>query len=496
MSTAAVASIPIYSDGHDVAQDNLYKEEIKDSEKRLGSALGIPDEPLGIQLTNDVATAPVGRPNSKVNRAMALGATAKKPPTSGRRNTPMGAAGKGGMSTSATTRNMNKKGVSQQGTHSQSVSSTYAAPLTDTIAELGAEEDLAAEGQSNRDPQGKILNPPEDPFKLIEDEEMSGDSDLDIDDIINQKESQNPYAHACKSLGVVPVSYILDRINQQEIIMPHHGIGIRGAQALAHVLKLNTTLVRLDLTNNSIKNGGVYIGSSLKANRTLTHLNLSDNQMGPESGKAIATMIADNTSLTTVLLRGNNLGDKEASYISDALKQNSTLEVLDLSYNQIGNLGGLALGVALVANETLRDLNVSWNEMRSRGIGALLTGAKDNISLIYLNIRNNGIGENGAAVNQFLARNTTVTTLDIGFTRCDDPSMIAIAKAIEANHSLVTFNISGNPISDDVAQVILKAVTTSKIKRLIMQNVRVSSKTQTRINELNKERNGSFQILT
>ncbi|KAJ1332548.1 hypothetical protein BSLG_008850 [Batrachochytrium salamandrivorans] len=380
MSTAAVASIPIYSDGHDVAQDNLYKEEIKDSEKRLGSALGIPDEPLGIQLTNDVATAPVGRPNSKVNRAMALGATAKKPPTSGRRNTPMGAAGKGGMSTSATTRNMNKKGVSQQGTHSQSVSSTYAAPLTDTIAELGAEEDLAAEGQSNRDPQGKILNPPEDPFKLIEDEEMSGDSDLDIDDIINQKESQNPYAHACKSLGVVPVSYILDRINQQEIIMPHHGIGIRGAQALAHVLKLNTTLVRLDLTNNSIKNGGVYIGSSLKANRTLTHLNLSDNQMGPESGKAIATMIADNTSLTTVLLR-----------------------VLDLSYNQIGNLGGLALGVALVANETLRDLNVSWNEMRSRGIGALLTGAK-----------NNGIGENGAAVNQFLARNTTVTTLDIG----------------------------------------------------------------------------------
>ncbi|KAH9250510.1 hypothetical protein BASA81_011686 [Batrachochytrium salamandrivorans] len=88
---------------------------------------------------------------------MALGATAKKPPTSGRRNTPMGAAGKG-----------------------------------DTIAELGAEEDLAAEGQSNRDPQGKILNPPEDPFKLIEDEEMSGDSDLDIDDIINQKESQNP----------------------------------------------------------------------------------------------------------------------------------------------------------------------------------------------------------------------------------------------------------------------------------------------------------------
>ncbi|KAJ1332212.1 hypothetical protein BSLG_008874 [Batrachochytrium salamandrivorans] len=310
MSTAAVASIPVYSDGHDVAQDNLYKEEIKDSEKRLGSA----------------------QTHSKVNRAMALGATAKKPPTSGRRNTPMGAAGKGGMSTSATTRNMNKKGVSQQGTHSQSVSSTYAAPLTDTIAELGAEEDLAAEGQSNRDPQGKILNPLEDPFKLIEDEEMSGDSDLDID--------------------------------------------------------------------------------------------------GPESGKAIATMIADNTSLTTVYF-------EETTWVTKKLRiylmHSSKTQLLDLSYNQIGNLGGLALGVALVANETLRDLNVSWNEMRSRGIGALLTGAKDNISLIYLNIRNNGIGENGAAVNQFLARNTTVTTLDIGFTRCDDPSMIAIAKAIEAN---------------------------------------------------------------
>ncbi|KAJ1339691.1 hypothetical protein BSLG_005724 [Batrachochytrium salamandrivorans] len=207
-----------------------------------------------------------------------------------------------------------------------------------------------------RDEKGNIIKQRDDQTGLLQEEDSEmGDSDLDIDEIIHRKEVHDSYTYSCKMLGIVPVSCIVKRAGQQEISMPHHGLGARGAQALAQVLQLE-----------------------IKSH--IDFLNLGDNQMGSASGKAIAGMMAENTTLKTVILR-----------------------VLDISHNQIGDLGGIAFGSALAMNETLRDLNVSWNELRSRGTTAIFSGAKYN-----------GIGENGTAVSLFLARNTSVTHLDIG----------------------------------------------------------------------------------
>lgn len=103
-------------------------------------------------------------------------------------------------------------------------------------------------------------------------------------------------------LGVVPVSFILESLNKEEISMPFHGIGVKGATALAKVLSTNATIVRLVLNNNMIASAGGAIGLSLKTNRTITHLDLSNNQLASQSGPAIAEMIADNEVLKTVLL--------------------------------------------------------------------------------------------------------------------------------------------------------------------------------------------------
>jgi hypothetical protein len=62
--------------------------------------------------------------------------------------------------------------------------------------------------------------------------------------------------------------------------MRHHGLGLKGAQAVAEALEENVDIIHLDLTDNYIASGGFYFGKALKENTTITFLNLADNSLG------------------------------------------------------------------------------------------------------------------------------------------------------------------------------------------------------------------------
>ena len=51
-----------------------------------------------------------------------------------------------------------------------------------------------------------------------------------------------------------------------------------------------------------------------------------------------------------VWIPANHLTDKDAKAFAEALKENRTLTHLDLSYNQIGEMGGIYLGAGVVSN--------------------------------------------------------------------------------------------------------------------------------------------------
>jgi hypothetical protein len=76
-------------------------------------------------------------------------------------------------------------------------------------------------------------------------------STLDVDAILSRKETIDTYTHACKELCIVPTSFFAKRIATREIIMAHHGLGPKGAQAVAQVLTHNNTIEHLDLSANS-----------------------------------------------------------------------------------------------------------------------------------------------------------------------------------------------------------------------------------------------------
>ncbi|KAJ3151388.1 hypothetical protein HDU86_006088 [Geranomyces michiganensis] len=250
--------------------------------------------------------------------------------------------------------------------------------------------------------------------------------ELDVSAILNRKNTTDPYITACKQLHLVPVTFILQRLQSTEIIMPHHGLGPSGAEALAKVLGNNSTLRELDLTNNAIEAGGAALGRALQINRT---------------------------------------------------------------HNKIGDLGAIALGAGVGGNDGLRELNLAWNCIRHKGVAGFLAGLKDNAVLTKLNLEASGIGDTGQSVASFLARNSSIQALNLRRTRLGDASLISISKALEQNYSIRELDLSDNPWSNNAALPLFKCLLNSSgITKLLMRNIKLTKDIRPKIDELLAEK--------
>ena len=103
--------------------------------------------------------------------------------------------------------------------------------VEEAIAELNDEESSQLNNKSD--------NGDEKLGGQDEEEEENWESSLEINTII-RRELTDEYAQACQRLGVVPVSYFASRFASTDIIMKNHGLGSRGAQAFAEVLKVSS----------------------------------------------------------------------------------------------------------------------------------------------------------------------------------------------------------------------------------------------------------------
>ena len=127
---------------------------------------------------------------------------------------------------------------------------------------------------------------------------------------------------------------------------------------LTHIKMQDRELTELDLSNRFLGFGGARVSAEpLARARTLTHLNLSYNQLGgtPQKKKYgrprpaappqnteeigipyIADALARNSALIYLNLAGNNLGAKGMHNVSQMLRKNKRLEELILYNNGIG----------------------------------------------------------------------------------------------------------------------------------------------------------------
>ena len=201
-----------------------------------------------------------------------------------------------------------------------------------------------------------------------------------------------------KLLTIQNINEMVKRLKELQIAYNK----LNDLRAICEGLEVNTTLIKLSITGNNIRDEEAkFISKGLKANKTIDTLCLRQNKIRYDV--TIGEALKVNTSLVELNLSFNRIRDEGARSIGEALKYNTTLVNLHLSNNNIKDIN--TIGEALKINPTLRQLHLGHNKIKD--IKAMSEGLKINRTLTMLSIHNNHI-ESAKSMIDALKINTTL----------------------------------------------------------------------------------------
>jgi len=188
-------------------------------------------------------------------------------------------------------------------------------------------------------------------------------------------------------------------------------------QLVCHALESLTGLTSLDLSSNSIWEGGC-VGNTCRALKVLT-------------------------LLSTLNLSGNEFGDGGIVLVCRQLETLTALTTVDLSNMDFTKRGAADLCLALTALSHLVTLNLSDNAFGCEGVVGLSTALRNLTMLTSLNLSGIGIKEQGAtSLSQTLMVLTRLVFLDLSKNQCRPAGIRLLAQAIFAMSALHTLSLS------------------------------------------------------
>ena len=126
--------------------------------------------------------------------------------------------------------------------------------------------------------------------------------------------------------------------DQSELELLRKGLDSSDARLLAHDVRRNRSVQRLNLFKNNLgPDGAAALATALEEGQSgLTSLDLSLNKIGTRGGEALARALGANSTLITLNLANNELGADTASHLATALEHNTALRALWLTQNDFG----------------------------------------------------------------------------------------------------------------------------------------------------------------
>uniref|UniRef100_A0A672ST51 NACHT domain-containing protein n=1 Tax=Sinocyclocheilus grahami TaxID=75366 RepID=A0A672ST51_SINGR len=151
-----------------------------------------------------------------------------------------------------------------------------------------------------------------------------------------------------------------------------------GCAALTAAFNSNpSNLMELDLSENPLGDPGVTEISTLLGNSqcTLKILSLRKCGLTEESCSALATVLRSNSSLKELDMSNNNLQDSGVKKLQNGLENtNCTLQKLMLNKCNLTDKSCSALATVLGSDTNLKELNMSNNNLQDSGVKLLCTG--------------------------------------------------------------------------------------------------------------------------
>jgi len=199
----------------------------------------------------------------------------------------------------------------------------------------------------------------------------------------------------------------------KKLNVSYNNISNIGLIEIAKGLKLNSSLVSLDLSGNKIKynnNNNMSSTCCLMKGKFMLYFDrlqnsikniliwsslLSKNKEKYDGITELVYAIENHPNLLSLNLSATNITYNDIKTIAVSLKHNYILQYLDLSENNISDAGVIEIANALRVNNTLKSLNLSCNLISDEGVSELVNSLKINYNLTSLFLSENNIGDDG-----------------------------------------------------------------------------------------------------
>ena len=217
------------------------------------------------------------------------------------------------------------------------------------------------------------------------------------------------------------------------------------AEDLANVIKTNSGLAKLYLSNNDLRSSAIVILQALKEKSQLKVLNLNSNNMTGQVAEDLANVIKTNSGLAELYLSNNELRSS-ATVILQALKEKSQLKVLNLSRNYMTGQVAEDLANVINNNSGLKDLYLYNNDLRSSAT-VILQALRENCKLTVLIMFNDFLTEASTfELASVIKCNPLITEIWLGDNMLQS-GLVDIAMSCNNLTNLRAMGLSHNSIS-------------------------------------------------
>ncbi|KAL4228631.1 hypothetical protein ACF0H5_011679 [Mactra antiquata] len=190
--------------------------------------------------------------------------------------------------------------------------------------------------------------------------------------------------------------------NLKDLDLSYNNMGPQSFRAVCLAMCNNSTILSLNLSDNMADTDSAdCVGRMLEENKTLQYLDVSSNYLGKDYfSRKCGPALKVNTSLKT--LRCESIGSTDVRLLIDGLQSNTTLVDLDMTSNEIADSVGFTKGLSVCLKKpdcVISCISLSRCELTSEAVVELTKGLAENKTLCELNLTGAKMDNFGVLIN-------------------------------------------------------------------------------------------------
>ncbi|XP_072895020.1 ribonuclease inhibitor-like [Hemitrygon akajei] len=272
-------------------------------------------------------------------------------------------------------------------------------------------------------------------------------------------------------------------LREVELDLSDNKLGDWGMKPLSEALRNpECKIQKLGLRSVGLTAAGVVdLTSALSTNRSLTELELADNELR-DSGVKLVTKALRNPEckIQRLGLRSVGLTAAGGVHLGSALSTNRSLIELDLAKNKLGDSGVKQVSAALRnPGCKIEKLCLDFVSLTAAGVVDLVSALSTNRSLTELDLANNELGDSGVklvfeALRSPECKIQKLCLRSVGLTAA---GVVDLASVLSTNRSLTELDLGGNKLRDSGMKLVFEALRNQecKIQKLSLRSVSLTA---------------------